>query len=313
MPRYTTEEIKAIFTRSASIRISQKRRGDERYKKDAGYWDGGRCAYGGAHNLQEDCERLAKFFSEITELKNARKDLLKFDNRTEFEKNQQNLLTKAKQAINGLQLKTGANTSVGGICIIWDSFSDLLGSIVEDFRRDLERLKNDIERVSYNEAKELKRLTLEERQLKQEIEENERKAQKESDPTKKAKFLFLVNEAKEKWKKVLERKKQLKSANLGNNFDPNKHIDDFLKKLEDKLNRKPPKPPLRTPFNPTGANNGSTGIPSNPFDPFQPSHNPADKNWWQENKQLLIFSGIALALTFYLYSQKETEENYYDY
>jgi len=211
MTGYTTEDLKIKFERVAAIRISQKKRGDERYKNDAGYWDGGRCAYGGAHNLQEDCERLAKFFSGITELKNTRKDLLKFNNRTEFEKNQQNLLTKAKQAINGLQMKTGANTSVGGICIIWNDFSDLLGSIVEDFRRDLERLKNDIERVSYNEAKELKRLTLEERQLKQEIEENERKAQKESDPTKKAKFLFLVNEAKEKSN---QKKKNYKSLCL---------------------------------------------------------------------------------------------------
>jgi len=126
MPRYTTEEIKAIFTRSASIRISQKRRGDEHYKKDAGYWDDGRCEYGGAHNLKEDCERLANFFAKITELRNARKELLNFNNQTEFEKNKQELLNKTGHFINGLQMKTGTNTSVGGVCIIWDDFTHFL-------------------------------------------------------------------------------------------------------------------------------------------------------------------------------------------
>jgi len=296
MTGYTTEDLKIKFERVAAIRISQKKRGDERYKNDAGYWDGGRCAYGGAHNLQEDCERLAKFFSGITELKNARKDLLKFDNRTEFEKNQQNLLTKAKQAINGLQMKTGANTSVGGICIIWNDFSSYLDSTIDNFRGDMEQLKKDLEKVVYSEAKELQKILLDERKLKKEIEENERRARNETDETKKKHFLFLAEEAKNQWKKVLERKKQLKSANLGDTFDPNKHIDDFLQKLEDKLNRKPPKPPLRTPFNPTGANNGS-----------------AEPESFFEQYKTQIFAVLALAFAFYLYSQKETEENYYDY
>jgi len=55
------------------------------------YWEGGRCDYGGAHNLQEDCERLATFFDKINELKNTRKGLLTFTNQQEFEKQKQDL------------------------------------------------------------------------------------------------------------------------------------------------------------------------------------------------------------------------------
>lgn len=71
-----------------------------------------------AHNLQEDCQTLGKFFGDITELKDARKKLITFNSQEQFESNKRHLLNKANQALNGLQMKTGASTSVGGICII---------------------------------------------------------------------------------------------------------------------------------------------------------------------------------------------------
>ncbi|MCE8163188.1 MAG: hypothetical protein I3273_02885 [Candidatus Moeniiplasma glomeromycotorum] len=50
--------------------------------------------------------------------------------------------------------------------------------------------------------------------MKQEIEENKRKAASEVDP---------------------EKKKKLKIANLGNDFNPNRHINDFIKSIENSL------------------------------------------------------------------------------
>ncbi|CAG8623187.1 825_t:CDS:2, partial [Diversispora eburnea] len=117
---------------------------------------GGRCEYGGAHNSREDCQTLAKFFEDISGLRNAQKDLINFNSREEFESNKQTLLNKTNQAISGLNMKTG-----------------------DDFRKDVESLKRDIENSQYEEAQELALIEQKEGELKQEIEENERKAANE--------------------------------------------------------------------------------------------------------------------------------------
>ncbi|CAG8528527.1 2416_t:CDS:2 [Ambispora gerdemannii] len=218
---------------------------------------------GGAHNLVEDCESLAQFFTGIAELKNARQELTKFTNQQEFEKNKQVLLTKANEAISGLQMRTSNNSSIGGVCIIWADFAKNFNSILNDFRRDLEMLKSDIEKVPYHEAKELQKLLIEEKSLKNEIEENERKARNEPDENKRKQFIFLVDQAKNQLKKCLERRKQLKTGRLGDDFDPDKHINDFLQKLEDKLSGKnKPQRPTRTP----------NRTPTSPNDPFEPDN-----------------------------------------
>ncbi|CAI2197840.1 9103_t:CDS:2, partial [Funneliformis geosporum] len=145
-----------------------------------------------AHNLVEDCERLAEFFTGIREFRNARKELLAFNNQQEFDNNKQSLLTKITEAVNGLQMKTSNNSSIGGVCIIWNDFADSLNSEIENFRKDLELLKTGIERVPYNEMKELQKLLSDERKLQKEIEENERKARNEPDDNKKKQFIFLA-------------------------------------------------------------------------------------------------------------------------
>ena len=181
MTQHTPKYLESWFKRIAIGRISSKKAGNSAYANDAGYWDGGRCNWGAAHNLVEDCERLAEFFGGITELRDCRKELVNFSNQEEFEKNKQGLLTKTTEAINGLNVKTGNNTSIGGVCIIWSDFAKNFDSILNDFRRDLELLRTDIERVAYNEAKELQKLLSDERKLQKEIEENERKARNEPD------------------------------------------------------------------------------------------------------------------------------------
>lgn len=312
---YNAQKIEQLFVQTASLRISQKRSGDSRYTGDAGYWDGGRCNYGGAHNLREDCETLGKLFDGITELKNTRQELTKFDNQEEFEKSKQNLLNKTNQAINNLKMNTGGSTSVGGVCIIWDDFESYVNTIVDDFRREIESLKRDIERVSYNEAKELQKLNREERKLQKEIEENEKKAQNETDPEKKKKFMFLASQAKEKWKKVLERKKQLKSSSLGDNFNPDKYIADFIQGIEDKLKNKPPRNPRQPNRHGGSGNGGPNSTTPNPFDPFQ-SDSKTPSNFFQTHQKLIILGGIAFLVILYFYSQTETskpKKDYFDY
>ncbi|CAG8684002.1 2409_t:CDS:10, partial [Gigaspora margarita] len=270
--------IEELFTNAASLRISQHQRGDDRYK--------------GAHNLKEDCQTLARFFNDITDFKNAKVKLTKFNNQEEFEKNKQDLLNKVNQALSGLQMKTGGNSSV-------DDFADYVDMIIGDFRREVEALKADIEQVAYSEAKELQKLNQEERKLQKEIEENERKAQNEPDPEKKKKFLFLA---------VLERKQQLKSSSLGDNFDPDKHINDFIQAIKDKLKNKPPKRNPTTPTDPNNVNLPGGSTTPKPFDPFTPTPNSNPNNFFQENKQLTIITGVALLIFFYFYSQPSKKQ-----
>ena len=303
---WNAQSIKEVFTRITSIRIGEKISGD------GGYWYGGRCEWGGAHNLQEDCQTLAKFFTKTSELKNTRRKLTSFENKEDFENLKRDLILQCNTSIAGLQTQTGANTSVGGVCIIWDDFVDHLKSILDDARNDVERLKRDLERTSYDSAKKLKRLRMEETNLKKSIEENMRRAQNEKDPEKKRKFLILVDDDKKKLANNLEEQKKI---SVGNNVNVDSYIQEFLEKLEKRLN---PNRNPRTPNpNPTGSNNGSspgTGRRANPLDPFQTNSNSnPNQNFFQENKQLILIAGLALLVIFYLYSQKEKEPNYYDF
>jgi len=61
---------------------------------------------------------LANFFANIAELRYCRKELLTFNNQEEFEKSKQSLLSKATDAINGLNMRTSDSTSIAGVCCI---------------------------------------------------------------------------------------------------------------------------------------------------------------------------------------------------
>jgi len=164
--------------------------------------------------------------------------------------NQPILLWKNTKLTNAFTLRIGDIRYIGLIR------TDKIGN----FNKQLERLKKDIENVSYNETKELQKLNSDERKFQNEITENKRKARNETDENKRKKFIFFANEAKDKWKKLLERKKDLKVSRLGDDFNPDQHIDNFLQKLQEKLT--PPKKPTRTPRNPrqtTTNNDNFTG------------------------------------------------------
>jgi hypothetical protein len=315
MARYTADFIERKFKGISLARANQKRNGDKRYSGDAGYWDGGRCNYGAAHNLQEDCQRLASFFTEITELRNVRKELINFTNQEEFEKIKQDLIVKTERFLNGLNMKTGSSTSIGGVCIIWADFAEFFNSMINDFRKELEMLKRDIEVVAYNEIKELKKLEADERKLQKEIEENERKARNEPDKDKARKFVFLADQAKDKWKKILSRKKELKSSRLGDNFDPDSHIDNFLKIVEDKLTgkNKPQRPAPHQPkprqsstnFNNSNSNNSSS---QNPYSNTNPSSIKEEKTFFQNYWKEIVFFSIFLIGAYYIYNQPNNHE-----
>ena len=307
---YTATELENWFKRIAFSRIVQKKSGNNRYAGDAGYWDGGRCNYGAAHNLQEDCQRLAKFFTNIVELRNSRKELMSFNNQEEFEKNKQNLLSKTTNAINGLNMKTSNNTSIGGVCIIWADFADNFNSIVDNFRKDLELLKKNIESVPYNEIKELQKLLSDERKLQKEIEENERKARNEPDPDKKKKFLFFANEAKDKWKKILARKKELKSSRLGDDFNPDSHIDNFLQAVENKLTGKnKPARPNRPSTNTNNSNSNNFSSPNSPNNSSPLTNNHQEKPFFQNYWKELILASAFLTGVYYIYHQDYEKTN----
>jgi len=308
MTQYTPKFLEAWFKRIAFSRMSQKKAGKNEYQNDAGYWDGGQCNWGANHNLQEDCQKLAQFFTGITELKNARSELLKFNNQQEFETNKQTLLTKTNNAINGLKMKTSNNSSIAGICIIWNDFAKELNEIIDIFRADVEHLKKDIEHTTFNEMKELKKLLSDERKLQNEITENERKARNETDENKRKKFIFFANEAKDKWKKLLERKKDLKVSRLGDDFNPDQHIDNFLQELEKKLTpRERTTRTLRNPRQTTTNNDNFTGTNDNENftdeENFSPTSNnePFLKNYW---KELVLLSAFSIGV-YYIYHQPE--------
>jgi len=305
-----SQEIETKFRRIAISRINQKKLGDKKYENDAGYWEGGQCNWGAHHNLQEDCQKLAQFFTSITELRNARKELLNFTNQQEFETNKQNLLTKTVNAIDGLKMKTSDNASVGGVCIIWNDFAKHFNSIIDNFRNELERLKISIENVPYNEWKELQKLNSDERKIQKEIEENERKARNETDPDKKKKFLFFSNEAKDKLKKLLARKKELKSANLGDDFNPEQHIDNFLQELENKLvgrSQRPTRPNNNQPINQPSSQNSTDNPANNNFFSNFNNNEEEKETFLQAHWKKILLLVVYLAGVYYIYHQKDHE------
>ncbi|CAG8602441.1 4922_t:CDS:2, partial [Paraglomus brasilianum] len=172
-------------------------------------------------------------------------------------------------------VRTGASTSVGGVCIIWADYAGHLDGLISAFRRDLESLSGEIDRIPYDVGKKLKKLKIEEKNLKRTIEENLKRANLEKDPDKKRKLLILVDEDKKKLQANYEEQKKIK---IGENFDPEKSIEEFINGIEEKLSgRSNPSRNPRTPnSNPTGSGGGSgSGTERNPtpLNPFQPNQN----------------------------------------
>ncbi len=79
MTKYSATELEKAFMKVARIRYGKK------YANDAGYWTGGRCEWGGSHNLSEDCQTFASGFNKIISLRDIKEELKKCTSKSEYD------------------------------------------------------------------------------------------------------------------------------------------------------------------------------------------------------------------------------------
>jgi len=293
----SAEDLKNTFLKITGPRQEAKKKGDSAFTKDATYWDGGQCQWGGDHNLSKDTQALANFFNSVAGINDEIDNIKLSANEKIFETNKQQLISKIKDCINKCQVTKAY--SVANVCCIWnDFFGNFLKKYLDEFNKKLKRQLSAVEKLEPKHQKELLDLETQASAAKRDYEENFRKA---NDPNlseqDKAEFIVLANKAAKKAEEIKRKIKYSPIAQASNfNF-----LDDLKVLSGGNV------PPNITPDKKTPSEN--INLPgANQISIFNTS-----KDWWQENKQLLTLAGIALALTFYLYSQKETEENYYDY
>ncbi|CAG8696104.1 185_t:CDS:1, partial [Ambispora gerdemannii] len=133
-------------------------------------------------------------------------------------------------AESGLQIRTGAASSMFGICIIWGEYDDFLDSKLRPLRSEVKRLKEGVSKEQYKYYEEIKLLKLEQKQIEARMKENKRKAQSEKDPAKKALLLQLIEDDGKKLEENLKKQKAIPTANL--KFDPDKYVEDLIEGLK---------------------------------------------------------------------------------
>jgi len=306
MSRYNANTLEKQFKSAAALRIRKQKKGVSEYAKDAKYWDGGQCQWGGGHNLSEDCKKISRNFEKIEDLKNAKKELENCTSAQEFDSTKSRLVRQAGELEKGLQSKTSNTSSIFGVCIIWHDYTNFLDSKLRPLRKEIERLKQEINKSQYKYFQELKVLKLERKQIEDGMKENERKAMTETDPEQKALLLQLIEEDGEKLKQNLKKQKEVPIANL--KFESDKYVSDLIEAMKKAIERgndnnydsdddnNIPKDPQKKKK--PKSDEGSTQFPNGSAEP---------ESFFEQYKTQ-IFIGLALALTFYLYSQKETNQ-----
>ena len=322
MPKYDTKTLQRQFKSAASLRIRKKERGKD-YTRDAGYWDGGLCDWGGKHNLTKDCETIAQGFSKLEELKVVEKELQKCTSEQEFNATKSRLARQAEEIERGLQVRTGAASSMFGICIIWADYDTFLESKLRPLRSELNRLKGNINNQQYKYYEEIKLLKLEQKQIENRMKENKRKAQSEKDPDKKALLLQMIEDDGKLLEDNLKKQKAIPASNL--KFDPDKYVSDLIESMKEAIEKggrggsgggssggrnRNKKEEDEEDEDDDGNGAGGSGSGSDSGKKEDKKENPL-----QNQQQLIIFGGIALLVIFYLYSQKEDKKefNYYDF
>src|SRR3954453_3083307 len=97
----------------------------------------------------------------------------------------------------------------------------------------VDRIKGEIIKAKYDEAKELKLLRLEQKKLEKNIKENQLKAEKETDLAKRALLLKLIGEDSDKLKENIAKQKE--KFVIGEDFDPDKYIKEIIDGVKNKL------------------------------------------------------------------------------
>jgi len=303
--KFTAEELENYFKKTALSRIIKKSKGNKKYEKDAGYWTGGKCNWGGSHNLKEDCETLVRNLNKLDDLKTAKKELESCTSSQEFESVKQRLIRQAEELERGLQAKIdytaddnrSKSNSVFGICVIWDNYQDFTENRIRSLKKEVTSFKDRISQEKYKYYEELRLLKLEQKKVEDRIKENKAKSEKETDPAQKALLLQMIEDDGKKLKENLEKQKAIPTSDL--TFNPDKYVSNLIKGIEKNKNN-------------NSANPDSSDDDSDTDNNSENGNNNTSQNFFQTN-QPLIFGAIAILLIYYFYTYQEEEPNYYDF
>ena len=159
------------------------------------------------------------------------------------------------------------------------------------FSNKLQRQLREVQNLDPKHQKDLLKLETEAKQAENEYKENKAKADQETDPDKKAQFMYLANRAAKKAEDIKRRVKANPLADLSR-FS---NLDDLEILLGGNI---PKNPPTSRPKPNSSGSGGSTSTPN-------PLEDPKD---FFEQYKTQIFIGLALlGIIFYLYTQKEEE------
>ena len=317
MTSYSATELERAFKKVARIRHGKQ------YSNDASYWTGGRCNWGGSHNLSEDCQTFANGFNKIEGLREIKEELKKCTSKSEYDAKKNNYIRQCEEALNGLNNNT-SSSYMFGVCCIWSDAAPkkTVESKMKVIQQGLQNTKSALQKEDYKWVQELKELELEINQINKQMEENKRKAMKETDPMKKAALIAQIEEDG-----LLLQQKYQKKKEISDKFkwDPKKKVDDLIEAMKKAINK------TRKKKDPSGSGGGSHRNP-NPSDTDSSdseddynsdndnnntsggSKKDKNSNFFQNNQQLLIILGLATLVIFYLLNQKqEKEPNYYDF
>lgn len=293
-----------VFTNAEKMKnnffanAANRRKAGDKASGDAGYWTGGRCNWGGSHNLDEDCGELAKFFNSIADVENEINNKVKLSaNEQLFNANKQALISKLRELTNKYQVSDA--WSIASVCCIWnDYFGSFLKPFLSNFTKKLDRYLKQVEELTPEHQKELLKLEAESREAESAYKENLQKADAETDPNKKAEYVVLANKAAKKAQELKARIKKNPLVQLASfNF-----LDDLraLSQGNVPANVSPDRQP--NGGGSSGSGGGGGQIPNPLQDP---------QSFFEQNKTMIFLVLGCLAL-FYLYSQNtQQRRNYY--
>lgn len=317
MPKYTAEKLETKFKGLARIRQN-----NPKFANDAGYWTGGTCNWGANHCLKTDCQTLSRGLGKIDDLGKMSSELKKATSQSEFEAKKQSYLTKCDEITKGLTPNYGSGSSMFGICIIWgdSQMNKYIQGVIDETKRDVERVKGSIEKENYRWVEEIRLLKLEEAEVQRRIKENKQKAENEKDPAKRALLLQLIEDDGKKLKEIIEKKAKLENRH---NFDADKYVSRIIEAVKNAIenkhkertgdgrNRNPRTPRTGNDSEDDNSDNVNSGY-NNPNSPNKSNFSTSSSND-NNQQQLLIFAAIALVIIFLLLNKKEKQEYFEEY
>ena len=290
------EQIKNRFLAHTSIRQAQ------RVSNDGSYWTGGNCQWGGSHNLLQDCQQLANFANSTATINNDIQEMTLSTDEQTFNSRKQQLISKLQENIN--KCNVTSSSSLASVCIIWNYFFGFVKGFAEGFRQKLQQQLTQLQSIEPIHQKEILRIEAEIKEAESKYQENFAKAERETDPAKKAKFMALANEALDEVTKLKSEYSKNPLASL-NKWD-------YLNDLERLINGDITEETVSQPsdkYRPTDSGNTSNSFTSNSGS--NSTGGIGSSSNIQNNQQLLIFAAIAVVIIFLLLNKKEQEEELY--